>query len=131
MLQLLLLLLLLLAKVGWHLVAVDRRHWALEARRGQLDFCRTLGSCGQQQQQQKQQRGTRVARGREGERGMGGAVAGGGVSERTEEVGASVLLSTWPRLICRQGHWSASETETEAETERDGERRDCRHCDLA
>lgn len=41
----------------------------------------------------------------------------GGVSGRTEEVGASVLLSTWPRLICRQGHWSASETETATVTE--------------
>lgn len=43
----------------------------------------------------------------------------GGVSGRTEEVGASVLLSTWPRLICRQGHWSASETETATVTERE------------
>lgn len=69
-------------------------------------------------------------------RGEGG-LARRGVSKRTEEVGASVLLSTWPRLICRQGHWSASETETDTETERDrererdGVRRGCRHCDLA
>lgn len=51
-----------------------------------------------------------MARGQEGKGGREAAV---------EEVGASVLLSTWPRLICRQGHWSASETETATVTEGD------------
>lgn len=36
-------------------------------------------------------------------------------------VGASVLLLTWPRLICRKGHWSASATEREREKRKENE----------